>query len=59
MVQTMPTARTTVRGQQQIVFGTPPVAGAPRPIRAWFLPGETRGHQFLYPKWQASDGSTN
>jgi hypothetical protein len=59
MVLTMPTTRMTGVDQQQIVFGTPLVPGAPRPIKAWFLPGETSGQQFLYAKWQTSNGRTD
>jgi hypothetical protein len=29
------------------------VAGAPEAVKAWFYPGDTYGHQFVYPKQKA------
>lgn len=39
-------------GEPIIRFDEAP-AGAPRAVRAWFYPGDTYGHEFVYPKTQA------
>ncbi len=49
MIHTIPTDRANVTDQHAIVFGDPLVSGAPRRIVAWFLPGQRRGHELIYP----------
>src|SRR5882672_10104769 len=39
-------------GKAIIMFDETP-AGSPEVVRAWFYPGETFGHQFVYPKQKA------
>ena len=40
-------------GKTIIMFDETP-AGSPEVVRAWFYPGETFGHQFVYPKQKAA-----
>jgi hypothetical protein len=45
----VPDARLRPSGKPIITFDeTPP--GSPEAVRAWFYPGDTYGHQFVYPK---------
>lgn len=57
MVQTIPTARTKVTNRHEFVFGEAPFPGAPRPIKAWFLPGRETGQALIYPTWQGNHDS--
>jgi hypothetical protein len=34
-------------------------SGSPEAIRSWFYPGENRGWEFVYPKGQVAQASTN
>ena len=54
MVQTIPTVRATATKGHQIVFGEAAASGAPRPIKAWFLPEREIGQELIYPKWQTA-----
>ena len=55
-----PWSRPFRRGAQRRPTGTrsslakPPSSGAPRPIKAWFLPGREIGQELIYPKWQTA-----
>jgi hypothetical protein len=48
MLHTTPQMRANVSDRHEIIFGEPLAEGAPRRIVAWFLPGETRGHELMY-----------
>ena len=48
----IPDARLKPTGKPIITFDERPV-GSPEAVRAWFYPGETYGHQFVYPKPKA------
>jgi LPXTG-motif cell wall-anchored protein len=48
----IPDRRLAPSGKPIITFDeTPP--GSPEAVRAWFYPGDTYGHQFVYPKEKA------
>jgi hypothetical protein len=49
---TIPDKRLHVAGKTIITFDEA-LAGSPEAIRAWFYPGDTFGHEFVYPKTQA------
>jgi hypothetical protein len=46
----VPAYRRDVTDHDRIVFGEPAVAGAPAPIKRWYLADETVGYELLYPK---------
>jgi hypothetical protein len=48
----IPDARLQPAGKPIITFDETP-AGSPEAVRAWFYPGDTYGHQFVYPKPKA------
>src|SRR5580698_4102261 len=48
----IPDARLQPAGKPIITFDETP-AGSPETVRAWFYPGDTYGHQFVYPKPKA------
>src|ERR1700689_185638 len=48
----IPDARLRPAGKPIITFDETP-AGSPEAVRAWFYPGDTYGHQFVYPKPKA------
>jgi hypothetical protein len=45
----IPDARLQPAGKPIITFDETP-AGSPEAVRAWFYPGDSYGHQFVYPK---------
>ena len=49
---TIPEERLTPTDKPMVTFGETP-AGTPEAIKAWFYPGDTLGHEFVYPKDQA------
>jgi len=46
----VPAYRRDVTRDDRIVFGEPAVAGAPAPIKRWYLADEKVGYELLYPK---------
>jgi hypothetical protein len=48
----IPDERMTPADKPVVTFEETPV-GTPEAIKAWFYPGETIGHEFVYPKEQA------
>src|ERR1700727_376552 len=48
----VPDERLRPAGKPIITFDETP-AGSPEAVRAWFYPGDTYGHQFVYPKPKA------
>ena len=48
----IPDPRLQPAGKPIITFDETP-AGSPEAVRAWFYPGDTYGHQFVYPKPKA------
>jgi hypothetical protein len=48
----IPDARLQPAGKPIITFDETP-AGSPEAVRAWFYPGDTYGHQFVYPRPKA------
>jgi hypothetical protein len=50
---TMPDQRLTPTDKPLVILDEMP-AGAPEAVGAWFYPGNTIGHQFVYPKEQAT-----
>ena len=48
----IPDARLRPAGRPIITFDETP-AGSPEAVRAWFYPGDSYGHQFVYPKPKA------
>ena len=50
---TVPDYRLEPAGRTIITFRER-AAGSPEAVRAWFYPGETFGHQFVYPKTKAA-----
>jgi hypothetical protein len=48
----IPDSRLKPAGKPIITFDETP-AGSPQAVRAWFYPGDTYGHQFVYPKPKA------
>jgi hypothetical protein len=58
MVQTIPISRTKVTNSHEFLLGEAPSPGAPRPIKAWFLPGHETGQELLYPTWQVNRNTT-
>lgn len=48
----VPTRRQEQTGELAVEFGATPEGVAPA-IRAWFIPGNSIGHEFVYPKDQA------
>jgi hypothetical protein len=46
--------RLAATGETVIRFDEVP-AGSPEAIRAWFYPGDTTGHEFVYPKVRAAE----
>jgi hypothetical protein len=51
-VLTVPDYRLTPTGETVMKFSEAP-AGSPQAIRAWFYPGNTAGHEFVYPRARA------
>lgn len=49
---TIPDQRLRPAGKTIITLGEGP-AGSPEAIRSWFYPGQTLGHDFVYPKPKA------
>lgn len=49
---TIPDHRLKPRGKPIITFEER-AAGSPEAVRAWFYPGDTYGHEFVYPKVKA------
>jgi LPXTG-motif cell wall-anchored protein len=52
MFFTLPAERLTPASEPEIRFMETP-RGAPPAIKTWWYPGETMGHEFIYPKEQA------
>jgi len=48
----IPDQRLRPAGKPIITFDEAP-AGSPEAVRAWFYPGDTYGHEFVYPKTEA------
>jgi hypothetical protein len=49
----IPDERPTPTDQPMVTFAETPI-GVPEIIKAWFYPGDTAGHKFVYPKQQAA-----
>jgi hypothetical protein len=49
---TIPDERLRPSGKTILTFDETP-AGSPEAVRAWFYPGDTDGHEFVYPKTEA------
>jgi hypothetical protein len=49
---TIPDERLRIAGKTILTFDEAP-AGSPEAVRAWFYPGDTFGHDFVYPKTEA------
>ena len=49
---TVPVSRTDATGDVVVKFAST-VPGEPPAVKSWFYPGDTRGHQFVYPEQQA------
>ena len=45
--------RLTPTGDPVLKFGEERVKGAAQPLKAWFWPSDTWGHEFVYPKAEA------
>lgn len=54
LTQAIPTRRPDPKGDVVVKFN-PTDAGSPPALKAWFYPGSTYGHEFIYPEEQARE----